>query len=136
MSNLLQKRLPLHAMLTVGLLSLLISGCGPTLSVKKTIEIDSGEIRTVLLDPVGQAQTIKVEASAAEPFHVHIHLAGDEDAVDLAIASGKESDKIITGESNVKSASLTAEIPANKEATVRFQSAGSGKNSVSYTISN
>ena len=129
--------LNLSSLLATGMvfLCLVLVGCGPTLSVKKTIDVSPGDIRTVLVDPIGQTQTIKVTAESTTSFSVHIHLAGDENAVDLAIAKKEESDKILDGESGVNSASLTAEIPANKEAVVRFQS-GPEKGSISYSISN
>lgn len=131
------QRLNLPSLFATGMvfLFLAIAGCGPTLSVQKTIDVEPGEIRTVILDPVAQAQTIKVTANSTISFKVHIHLLEDENAVDLAIATKKDSDKILAGESGVTSANLSAEIPANKEAVVRFQS-GPEKGTINCTISN
>lgn len=113
----------------------LISGCGPKLSVSKTVDVAPHQIRSIIIDAVSRTQTVTVEASSSVPFSVHIHLAGDEDEVDTAVMTNKESNKILAGQRNVSDASIKAEIPANKEGVVRFQAANE-KASVSYTISN
>ena len=116
-------------------LALLTTGCGPTLSFTKTIEVEPREIREFTLDAVSAAQTINIEASSPNPFHIHAHLAGDNSEVDVAVATKKESDKILAGEWDVKNASLKVEIPADKEAVVRIQ-ATNKKSSIIYSVSN
>lgn len=112
------------------------SGCGPQLSASNSTEITPGEIRSVLVDPVGRDQEIKVVASSSVPFNIHIYLAEDEAEVDMAVASRKESEKILAGQLGVTSATLNAQIPANKEAAIRLECAGPDAGSVSYSIEN
>ena len=112
------------------------SGCAPQLSVSNTIDIERGEVRTILVDSISQEQTIKVEASSPVAFDIHIHLAGDEDEVDRAILALKESPKILAAQTGATSATLEAQVPADKEAAVRFQCSGAESCSVKYSISN
>ena len=117
--------------------TILLLGCGTGLSTQHEITLTSNDIKSVIVDAVGFDQTIKVTVSSAgSPVDAHIHVAGDEDAVDSALALKKDSDKILAAQLGTNSATLEALIPAGKEAVVRLQGAGLESSTVTLVITN
>ena len=121
--------------------SILVSsfGCSARLAGPKDIELDLGsdDIRTFLVDPSGSEHSLSiVAASDGPPIKVFIYLSENEEVVDRAIMFGQESDKIIGSQSGSAEISLTVKIPADKEASVRLQTAGPQAAKVKLTIDN
>jgi hypothetical protein len=73
---------------------------------------------TFTVEPIKQAQTIKVKATADEPVTVMIGLKKDEEVLPKEAYSGKFTDKTLAKEVKTKDASLEAPIPANESAIV------------------
>lgn len=115
-----------------------ISGCvQPRLSSQQELDLDSNDIRTILIDPSGSAQTVSIVANTdGPPINVYVYLSEDDDAVDRAIMFGKTLDKVITSQTDSAQISLSAKIPANKEASVRLQTASPDSAKVTLKISN
>lgn len=126
-----------NSLLGVLALSLLIcTGCGPTLSVSKTMELKPNDIRSIIIEPLANDQEIKVEAKGAEPFHAHVYFVEDEKSIDLSIAMGTAPTKALGGSTDKKTHSFSALIPANREAAVRLEAASGKTVSVELTIRN
>ncbi|MFK7766942.1 MAG: hypothetical protein AB8B55_06945 [Mariniblastus sp.] len=115
---------------------ILVTGCGPRLATTKTIELQSNDIRTILIDAISSEQTVSVTAKADSKFSLHVHLAGDEDAVDAAAALGKSVPEILAQSVDQLSADLKFVVPAGKEGALRFSMRGPAPVKVQYTISN
>lgn len=116
--------------------ALWITGCGPTLSVEKTMELEPTNIRSIVINRVAIEQTIFVSAEGDGPFHAHVILTGDEDITDGDIALGKEPSKSLGGAREKQNHSFSATIPANKEAQVRLESASEKTVNVNVIINN
>ena len=121
-----------------GLTILLMStGCGPRLAFFQEITLGSNDIQSVVLDPISREQVVTITANSnGPPFHIHVYLLQDEQAVDDAMALGTISDKVISGESNTNEVTLEALIPANEEAAIRLQPAGRDGVTVNLTVTN
>ena len=130
-----------HQLLTKSLILALITvagyGCnGSSLKVVRQVQIEPNAIESVILDAISQPQTIKVTAKADVLIVAHIHLVGDEDAVDRAVTLGQESDKIIAASEKSKEVTIEGLIPANKEAVVRLQCCEPKSTTVDLLITN
>ena len=111
-------------------------GCGPRLSVSRDVELANGEIKSIIIDAVNSEQTIKVEASAEQPFHLHVYLKENEAALDAELARRAEPTMALAVSSNKKTHKLTSSVPGGKEAGVRLESATGQNFSVKLKISN
>lgn len=114
-----------------------IVGCGPRLSNQQVLSLDANDIRTIIVDPAGSEQTVTVSAKAAgSPVNVFVYLSEDDEEVDRAITLGQSSDKIIASQTESTDILLEAKIPADKEASVRLQTASPETATVTLVISN
>jgi hypothetical protein len=130
----LTKQISLSILFAVLLMS---TGCGPRLASVQEIALEANDIRSIVLEPISREQIINVLATSdGPPFHVHVYLFQDEQAVDDAISLGKTSDKVIASKSKSNQISLEALIPANQEAAIRLQSASPESVTVSLTVTN
>ena len=115
---------------------ILLVGCGPTLNVSRDVELNGIEIKSIIIDAVKSEQTVNVEASAEQPFDLHLHLVKNQDALDAELARGAEPTKALAGSSNSKSHKISASVPGGKEAAVRSQSANGQSFTVKLSITN
>lgn len=112
-------------------------GCSPSLNDQRSVSLEIGEIKTIAIAPINAAQTVKVTAnSPGAPIDVHVYLAEHEDAVEQDITFGKEAADALAVAKQTEQASLTAEIPAGKEAMVRLYPSGGAPASVELHITN
>ena len=94
-------------LLAIGLTT--VSGCGPAkLDVNKTMELDAGAAKPLILDPQPQAQTITVEFESTESS-VNVGIFKEEDGKDL---DKLDFAKAIKAEKKSKKGSVSAEVPA------------------------
>lgn len=126
--------IPLIGILALSLM--VCTGCGPTLSVSKTMELQPNDIRSIIVEPLDYDQEIQVEAKGDEPFHAHVYFLEDEKSIDLSIAMGTEPTKALSGSMDKKTHSFSALVPAKREAAVRLESATGKTVSVELTIRN
>ena len=111
-------------------------GCGPKLDVSRDVELAGGEIKSITLDAIASEQTINVEASGEQPFHLHVHLLENQDALDNELDRRVEPTMALAASSNSKSHKVSASVPGGKEAVVRLQSATGQDFSIKLKISN
>lgn len=111
-------------------------GCGPKLDVSRDVELAGGEIKSITLDAISSEQTINVEASADQPFHLHVCLKENELALDSELERQVEPTMALAGSKDSKSHKVSASVPGGKEAAVRLQSATGQSFSVKLKISN
>ncbi len=129
-----QFRSSVPALLCILLIS---AGCSPRLASVHEITLGANDIKSIVLDPIGKDQIIKVAAkSDGGPIHVHVYLVEDEQAVDDAITLGQTTDKAIACQMDSREILLEALIPANKEAAVRLQPASAENVTVNLTVTN
>lgn len=104
----------------LGVLLLALAGCRkPVLNEDRQFDLSQGTPSfTFTVEPIKQAQTIKVQVSADEPVTVVVGLKKDEEALINDIMRSKFSDKALAKEAKTKEASLQAAIPANEAAAV------------------
>jgi len=83
-----------------------VVGCGPTLAESRDVELVNAEIKSIILDAVASEQTINIEATAEQPFNLHVYLLENEAALDSELARGVEPTKALAGASDSKSHKL------------------------------
>ena len=113
-----------------------IVGCGPRLAVSRDVELKGGEIKSIIIDAIKSEQTINVEATAEQPFHLHVYLAENEAALDSELDRKVEPTMALAGSTDQTTHKLSASVPGGKEARVRLQSATGQEFSVQLKISN
>ena len=111
------------------------SGCTAQLNDQRTLTLEVGEIRTIVLAPVEREQIIKIAARSPDcPISVYVYLSENDEEVDRKITLGKPSDLILSSQTESEEIALEANIPANKEAMVRVASASPDKATVHLVI--
>jgi len=111
-------------------------GCGPKLAISRDVDLAPGEIKSIIIAAIGSEQTVNVEASSEEPFHLHLYLLENEAALDSELDRRAEPTMALAGSKDSKSHKVSASIPGGKEAAVRLQSATGQAFSVKLKITN
>jgi len=111
-------------------------GCGPRLAESRDVDLVGGEIKSIILDAVASEQTINIDASAEQPFNLHVYLLEDESALDAELARGAEPTKALAGASDSKAHKFSATAPGGKEVGIRLESSGGQDFTVKLKISN
>ena len=111
-------------------------GCGPRLATSRDVDLVGGEIKSIILDAIDSEQTISIEASAEQPFNLHVYLMENEAALDAELAQGIEPTKALAGSSGSKSHKVSAIVAGGKEAAVRLESPSGKDLTVKLKISN
>ncbi|MEQ8210251.1 MAG: hypothetical protein RH917_10510 [Lacipirellulaceae bacterium] len=110
-------------------------GCGPSLSDKRTVTLEVGEIVAITVDAVGKERTIKVAAtSTGGSIDLHVYLKADEQAIERMITLGKPPENLLGVEEAAEVIAFDVKVPADKEAVVRLQSASRETAEVSVEI--
>ena len=115
------------------------TGCESRLAGPQKLEfdLDPDDIRTILIDPSSSEHVVSLVASSdGPPIKIFVYLSEDDEAVYHAIMFGKTTDKIIASQSDSAKISLNAKIPADKEASIRLQTASPLNAKVTLTITN
>jgi len=113
-----------------------LTGCGPTLAVSRDVELEGGGVKSIILDAIASEQTINVEATAEQAFHLHVYLMENEAALDSELEQRQEPTMALAGSSNNSTHKVSAKIPGGKEAAVRLESATGRNFTVKLKISN
>ena len=114
-----------------------VSGCGPRLASEQELDLGSNDICTIEIDPSSSDPTVSIIANSdGAPINVFVYLSEDDEFVDRAITRGIASEKIIASQSESAKISLRTNIPADKEASVRLQTASPQDAKVTLIISN
>ena len=114
-----------------------LTGCGPKLAATRDVDLTAGEIKSIILDIVDSEQTINIEASAEQPFHLHVYLMENEAALDTEMERGVEQPTLaLAGARESTSHKVSASVPGGKEAAVRLESANGQDFTVKLKISN
>ena len=132
-----RSRIQILMMCAALLILISLSGCSPRLASEQELEVTNNEIRTILVDPSTEAQTINVSAKTnGVPIDIHVYLSEDDAEVDQSITLKSPCDKILASQDETTEVVLTAKIPANKEASVRITGSKIEPATVTLSISN
>ena len=112
------------------------TGCGSRLAVTKDVDLVGGEIKSIIMEVVDSEQTVNIEASAEQPFHLHVYLMKNEAALDSEMERGIKPTLALAGASNSSSHKVSASVPGGEEAAVRLESANGQDFTVKLKISN
>ncbi len=112
-------------------------GCGPGLLDKREVSLELGDIESIVFGPFNKEQTVTVTVSSpGAPVSVYVHDSDQQEHVDYAISYGKEPQDTWAGVASTEDVTLTAVVPAGKEAVVRLQPTGRKPANVHLKISN
>ena len=112
-------------------------GCGPRLLDERDVSLELGDIQPIMFGPFNKEQTVTVSASSpGAPVSVYVFEIDQTELVDYAITYGREPQKILAGTASTEDVTLTAVVPADKEAVVRLQLTGRKPANVHLKISN
>ena len=126
----------IRSMLALGII-LWCCGCGPSLLDEREVSLEFGDIESIVFGPFNKEQTVTVSASSpGAPISVYVFESDQTEFVDYAITYGKEPQKILAGVASTEDVTLTAVVPAGKEAVVRLQPTGRKPANVHLKISN
>lgn len=126
----------LRSMVALGII-LWCSGCGPRLLDEREVSLEVGEIKSIPFGPFKKELTATVSASSpGAPISVYVYDSEQQEHVDYAITYGREPEDTWAGVASTEDVTLTAEVPADKEAVVRLQLIGRVPANVKLKISN
>ena len=112
-------------------------GCGPGLLDEREVSLELDDIKSIAFGPFNEEQTVTVTVSSpGAPVSVYVFEIDQTEFVDYAITYGKEPQKILAGTASTEDVTLTAVVPAGKEAVVRLQLTGRKPANVHLQISN
>jgi len=115
----------------------LVTGCRrAVLNQEKTIELSGGETHFTMIEPIKQAQTIKVTGTADNPVSILIGVEKDKEAMSNEVTRRKYTDKTLAKQEKAKDIDLQANIPANETALILVQQDSTKKTSVKLKITN
>ena len=126
----------IRSMLALGIV-LWCCGCGQSLLDEREVSLELDDIKSIAFGPFNKEQTVTVSASSpGAPVSVYVFESDQTEFVDYAITYGKEPQKILAGAASTEDVTLTAVVPADKEAVVRLQLTGRKPANVHLKISN
>ena len=126
----------IRSMLALGIL-LWCCGCGPRLLDEREVSLELGDIESIVFGPFDKEQTVTVSASSpGAPVSVYVFDSDQQDHVDYAITYSREPQDTWAGAASTEDVTLTAVVPAGKEAVVRLQPTGRKPANVHLKISN
>lgn len=122
------------SVLTLGVL--LCCGCGPRVFDEREVSLEIGDIQPIVFGPFNKEQTVTITVSSpGAPISVYVYEREQREFVDYAISYGKEPENTLAGAPSTEDVTLTALIPADKEAEVRLQPTGQKPATVKLKIS-
>ena len=122
---------------TLALVPLAVGCGGYRLHDERVLTLEVGEIRTIAVAAVDVEQTIHIEARAAEAtFDVHVYLPEHEEEIERSLTLGKPAENLLASAEGVTESTLSATIPAGKEAIVRLYPAERKQTTVNVVIAN
>jgi len=126
----------IRSMLALGII-LWCCGCGPGLLDEREVSLELDDIESIPFGPFNEEQTVTVTVSSpGAPVSVYVHDSDQQEHVDYAISYGKEPQDTWAGVASTEDVTLTAVVPAGKEAVVRLQPTGRKPANVHLKISN
>jgi len=98
------------------------SGC-KKLNDNRTVEIEPGEEKLIIADPVSRDQSVTVSwDSEGSPVSVYLFLEKDQKAASDAITLGKASDKMLAKKEQSSEDSLQVQVPSEEKLVVMMTS--------------
>jgi hypothetical protein len=114
-----------------------LAGCRSRLIGEHTVSLDPGQSRTVTVDPISKARTVKVSATATTgEVNVYLLMEKDQAEFEKELTRKKVSPKVLDHKLKATQADLKGEIPANERTVVYMVSADSKKAEVKLKITN
>ena len=106
-------------------LILFCAGCGPQAIYDKEVPLALGDIQPIVFGPFDKEQSVTVTVSSpGAPISVYVFESEQLEFVDYAVSFGKPPQNVLAGEASTEGTTLTAVVPADKEAIVRLQPTG------------
>ena len=100
-------------------------GCGPQAIYDKEVSLALGDIQPIVFGPFDKEQSVTVTVSSpGAPISVYVFESEQLEFVDYAVSFGKPPQNVLAGEASTEGTTLTAVVPADKEAIVRLQPTG------------
>src|SRR5947209_6330543 len=98
----------------LALLLLALTGCGQRLNYERTVELSSGDVQLILIDPPKREQQVSVMVSpVGSPIDVYVVLDKDSEAGKQALLDHKKPAGSLASKTKTQEATLEATIPAN-----------------------
>lgn len=127
----------IRSMLALGVMMIWCCGCGPKVMDEREVSLELGDIESIPFGPFKKELTVTVSASSpGAPISVYVYDSEQQEHVDYAISYGKEPQETWAGVASTEDVTLTAVIPADKEAIVRLQPTGREPATVKLKITN
>lgn len=107
----------------------------PQLNYERTLELDSGTVRSIILDALsGEIKATIVVRSPGVPVHVYVVLEKDREAAEESVLRGKKPEKLLASKEKTEEVTLQATIPAKTEFVVLLACAGKQKAEVKLKV--
>lgn len=107
----------------------------PQLNYERTLDLEPGSIRSILLDALsGEIKATIVAKSPGVPVHVYIVLEKDREAAEESVLRGQKPEKLLASKEKTEDATLQVTIPAKTEFVVLLASAGKQKAEVKLKV--
>jgi hypothetical protein len=96
------------------LLLLVLPGCGQKLNYETTVDLDEGQVQSILIDAPKSEQKVTVTVnSAGAPIDAYIVLDKDKEAGKQALLNRQKPPQSLAGKVKTQDATLEATVPAN-----------------------
>ena len=103
------------------LIATFVSGCG--LNHERTIQLDEGDVREVIIDGPSRDQNVTVSVNAGEPIDVYVVLEAELDKTRNVLMDQKAPTGPLAGKKAIQNESLEATIPAKSKFAVLLSGA-------------
>ena len=126
----------IRSMLALGII-LWCCGCGPRLLDELEVSLELGDIDPIIFCPFNKEQTVTVSASSpGAPVSVYVFDSDQHYLCYVASTYSRDPQDTWAGAASTEDVTLTAVVPAGKEAVVRLQPTGRKPAKVHLRISN
>jgi hypothetical protein len=107
------------------LLLLVLSGCGQKLDYQTSVDLDEGQVQSILIDPPKREQNVSITAkSTGSPIDLYVVLDKDKEPAKQALLDRKKPAAALASKTKTQDAALEVTIPANTGFAVLLGGAG------------
>jgi hypothetical protein len=90
------------------------AGCGQKLDYDSTVQLDAGQVQSMMIDAPKREQRVSVTVtSSSSPIDVYVVLDKDKEAGKQALLDGKKPAAALASQAETQDATLEATMPAN-----------------------